>query len=88
MPTQEAQTRTRQGNALCCSVCKHDRFYEREYAFRSTLASFFNHYWNADNVVAYVCEKCGNMLTFAAAKPAPKAEPAPSLTGKVTSRVL
>jgi len=38
-------------------ICKHDRFVEREYAFRSPLAPFFNHYWSADKVVAYVCAK-------------------------------
>ena len=52
------------------------------------MASFFNHYWNADRVVAYVCEKCGNILTFAEAKLEPKADPGQSPMDKPVGRVL
>jgi len=88
MLSSTAHQRNRLGIALSCPICKHDRFHEREYAFRSPIASFFNHYWSADKVVAYVCTKCGNMLTFAEAKPEPKVESAPAPMDKAVGRVL
>jgi len=77
MFSSTAHQTNHQGIALVCPVCKHDRFVERKYAFRSPAASFFDHYWNTDKVVAYVCGKCGNMLSFAEPKPEPAPMDAP-----------
>jgi len=88
MSSSPAHQELREGIALRCPVCKHDQFHERQYAFRSPMASFFNHYWNADRVVAYVCEKCGNILTFAEAKIETKADPGQSPMDKPVGLVL
>jgi len=81
-----AQQKVHHGIALCCPVCKHDRFHEREYALRSPTASFFNHFWSLDETVTYACAKCGYMLLFA--KNAATTSVASPLNDAVTSRIL
>ena len=85
MSARVAQQKERDGIALRCPVCKHDRFHEREYAMRSPSASFFNQFWSLDETIAYACAQCGHMLLFAK-HAAGKSEASPR--DAVTSRVL
>lgn len=61
----ETKARTHRGRALRCPLCAGERFAQREYALRTVEDEMFKQPWAADQVTAYVCAECGNVLWFA-----------------------
>jgi len=65
MAAAEARTCEHRGIALQCPVCQGNRFFTREYAMRTVEDEMFRQPWAADEVKAFVCERCSNILWFA-----------------------
>lgn len=52
------------GNALICTVCKHNKFWNRKTLMNTPGMTFFGLDWANKAAQNYVCENCGYVLWF------------------------
>jgi hypothetical protein len=52
------------GVAVSCTICAHDRFWQRRAQLNTPLATMFGLDWANRSATCLVCDNCGYILWF------------------------
>ena len=60
----ESRRQTVSGNKLICTVCNHDKFWEKETLMNTPGMTFLGLEWANKKANNYICDNCGYVFWF------------------------